>query len=531
MSFLYPLFLAGALAIAIPIVLHLLRRDVAPEVPFTAVRLLRRSPVEQTRRKRLRDLLLLLARVAALLLLAAAFARPYFAAAAAARRPCASSRSIVRSAWARPAAFSRRRRWRAKRSAAAGSAQVAVIAFDDRATVVARRVVPARRVLPSMPCSVGYGATRYGPLFARVQELAGSQPAQLVIVSDLQRAGWSEEAPPSVRPGIDVDVRQVPAAASNLAVASVRRTGDGVVVTVVNGGGEAASGTARISVDRQEVASSPFSAPAGSSVDVPVRYRRRRPRRAHGRSRRSGRLPGGQHAAAAARSVEPHACVDRGRRRPRIRLLCRARAAVGRRRRGVRRGRAAGSVSCPRLESAAGARRGRRAALDPRPRSPVARHHRRIRPRRRRPAGGGLRRRRAGGAGDDDGMAGFQRGGARPSRRERWRRPTCAIRSSGRSARWRRISARGASTGRGPCGPTGGTCWRGSRMGRRRSWSGGKARGRVVLFASDLSRRWNDFPLNPAFVPFAIETVRHTAGASDRRRDYVVAEAPDGRGR
>ncbi|MGH9311337.1 MAG: BatA domain-containing protein, partial [Vicinamibacterales bacterium] len=75
MSFLYPVFLAGAAAIAIPIVLHLLRRNVAPEVPFTAVRLLRRTPLEQTRRRRLRELLLLVARVAALLLLAAAFAR------------------------------------------------------------------------------------------------------------------------------------------------------------------------------------------------------------------------------------------------------------------------------------------------------------------------------------------------------------------------------------------------------------------------------------------------------------------------
>ena len=56
MSFLYPVFLAGAVAIAVPIVLHLLRRDVAPEQPFTAVRLLRRSPPEQTRRRRLRDL-------------------------------------------------------------------------------------------------------------------------------------------------------------------------------------------------------------------------------------------------------------------------------------------------------------------------------------------------------------------------------------------------------------------------------------------------------------------------------------------
>src|SRR5688572_12291085 len=77
MSFLYPAFLLGALAIAIPVILHLLRRDIAPDIPFTAVRLLQKSPVERSRRRRLRDLLLLAARVTALLLLAAAFARPY----------------------------------------------------------------------------------------------------------------------------------------------------------------------------------------------------------------------------------------------------------------------------------------------------------------------------------------------------------------------------------------------------------------------------------------------------------------------
>src|SRR4029453_15229798 len=66
MSFLYPAFLIGSVAIAVPIVLPLLRRDVAPEVPFTAVRLLRRSPIERPARRRLRELLLLVARVIAL---------------------------------------------------------------------------------------------------------------------------------------------------------------------------------------------------------------------------------------------------------------------------------------------------------------------------------------------------------------------------------------------------------------------------------------------------------------------------------
>jgi hypothetical protein len=52
--------------------------------------------------------------------------------------------------------------------------------------------------------------------------------------------------------------------------------------------------------------------------------------------------------------------------------------------------------------------------------------------------------------------------------------------------------------------------------------------GRVVLFASDVDRRWNDFPLNPAFVPFALEAVRHVAVSVDARRDYPVGQAPPG---
>jgi hypothetical protein len=52
--------------------------------------------------------------------------------------------------------------------------------------------------------------------------------------------------------------------------------------------------------------------------------------------------------------------------------------------------------------------------------------------------------------------------------------------------------------------------------------------GRVVIFASDLDRRWNDFPLHPAFVPFTVETIRYVAGQRDRRRDYSIANAPAG---
>jgi hypothetical protein len=57
-----------------------------------------------------------------------------------------------------------------------------------------------------------------------------------------------------------------------------------------------------------------------------------------------------------------------------------------------------------------------------------------------------------------------------------------------------------------------------------------EGRGRVALFASDVDRRWNDFPLNPAYVPFLAETVRYVRPARDSRRDYVVGSAPAGAG-
>src|SRR6185295_7514685 len=82
-SFLSPLFLIGSLAAAVPIVLHLLRREPEPRVKFAAVRLLRGAPVEYTDRRRIRELLLLALRVSALVLLALAFARPFLASATA----------------------------------------------------------------------------------------------------------------------------------------------------------------------------------------------------------------------------------------------------------------------------------------------------------------------------------------------------------------------------------------------------------------------------------------------------------------
>ena len=48
--------------------------------------------------------------------------------------------------------------------------------------------------------------------------------------------------------------------------------------------------------------------------------------------------------------------------------------------------------------------------------------------------------------------------------------------------------------------------------------------GRVLIFGSDLNYRWNDFPLQPGFVPFVHESVRYLASPRNSRREYLVGD-------
>jgi aerotolerance regulator-like protein len=75
-SFLAPIYLALAGAIAIPLLIHLLRRRIGNRVEFPAARYIARAEQEHSRRLRLRNLLVMALRVLAVLLVAAAAARP-----------------------------------------------------------------------------------------------------------------------------------------------------------------------------------------------------------------------------------------------------------------------------------------------------------------------------------------------------------------------------------------------------------------------------------------------------------------------
>jgi len=77
MSLLAPLYVAGLLALALPVVFHLIRRSPRGQRQFSSLMFLSPSPPRLTRRSRLDHLLLLFLRALALGLLAFAFTRPF----------------------------------------------------------------------------------------------------------------------------------------------------------------------------------------------------------------------------------------------------------------------------------------------------------------------------------------------------------------------------------------------------------------------------------------------------------------------
>jgi len=77
MGWLAPGFLLGALTIAVPVWLHLLKRSASQPRQFSSLMLFEPQQRSTTRRRRIDHWLLLLLRVAVLLLLAAAFAEPF----------------------------------------------------------------------------------------------------------------------------------------------------------------------------------------------------------------------------------------------------------------------------------------------------------------------------------------------------------------------------------------------------------------------------------------------------------------------
>ncbi len=527
MQFLYPAFLAGAVAVAIPIALHFFRRQRTVDVPFSAVRLLHKSAVPDAARRRLSDRFLLAARVIALLLLAAAFARPYVARAASASPPLriiAIDRSFSMTGRL-PAALAAARR--AVNEAAAGE-RVAVMAFDDLPEVIAAPGIAADALSALAGVEPSFGATRYGPVLARASELANGADGRLVLITDLQRAG--QGGAPPLSSGLQLDIRDVGPPPDNLAIVSLRAHGTEVIASVRNTGREPRAGEVRIERDGQVTATSRYTASAGNVTDVVIPYR----------------VPSSGALSASLDDPDGFAADNRrflivgdaDRQMPLIVTseaarsgfyLSRALAAQmpeegGGAKQDVALSKAAAAVSArdlsPRgavaLLSTRGLTRSGREAIDAFVRD-----------------GGGVFIAASPDVEPRVLSAMFENGSGFLDANETETPGSLSV-TDLRHPLFRPFATLAANLGQARFD----RAWRVSPGGwtvRAEFTDGSPAllerrfgEGRMVLFTSDLDRRWNDFPVHPAFVPFVIEALRYVSAAHGGRPEYTVAGVPPG---
>jgi len=188
-----PWFLAGLLALGLPVWLHLLRRRQSPPREFASLMLFEPRRESSVRQRRLRYLLLLALRCLVLAALALAFARPYREVAGVAG---AGSRLVV---LALDDSFSMRqgdRMERARREALAELARVApgervqVIAFSSTVRVLAepaRDREQARAAIVSL--RPGEGRSSYAELARALRAMAQAERGLVLahVFTDLQR--------------------------------------------------------------------------------------------------------------------------------------------------------------------------------------------------------------------------------------------------------------------------------------------------------------------------------------------------------
>jgi hypothetical protein len=276
-TFLSPIFLVGSLAAAVPIILHLLKREPEERVKFGAVKLLRHAPVEDTQKHRLRELLLLALRVATFVLLATAFARPFIASGAALGRSGVTIVALDTSySMDAPGRFDRARQLakEAVERAPAGD-RIGVVAFADDGDVLVRpsadRLLAKAAIDRAAP---GFGATRYrAGLSAAVQASAGaggeaSARSTIVLVTDLQETGWDAGDRVAIPENVQIDLADVGPVPPNAAVTAVRPLADGVVATVRNTGSQTRNIRAHLTIDGRATAEATASLGPNQSGDV-----------------------------------------------------------------------------------------------------------------------------------------------------------------------------------------------------------------------------------------------------------------------
>lgn len=226
MSFLFPLYLLGALSIAVPILLHLRKRPPKEHVPFSSHLFLEKTPERLTRRTRLDRWLLLALRCLAIILLALAFCRPFFRSLSMPGEKDAHARVMI--LIDRSASMQREGLWEnaiqaAKKEIARfeGSDELALAFFDESLDVAANFALwgamgenARTAAFDELSAEAGWLGSDLGAAMVESAELLLAEDAtkpvsrrELIVISDfqegasrdlLQSGAWPEEV--SVHP-------------------------------------------------------------------------------------------------------------------------------------------------------------------------------------------------------------------------------------------------------------------------------------------------------------------------------------------
>ncbi len=214
MSLLNAFFLLGGLTLAIPVLVHLVRKDKSDIVKFSSLMFLLRIPRKTVRQYVFRDLPLMLVRLLLLLLLIGAFARPYLTEMAGTAETTEDSRGVV---VLMDNSYSMRYGTNFERMKAEARDRIDTLTPEDRAVLIA--FSDGAQVLgtpTSDPAELRARVDAVEPSFDRTafyeaftmadRALAAFEGLnrELVVISDFQRNGWNRSSRESV---IDADVR------------------------------------------------------------------------------------------------------------------------------------------------------------------------------------------------------------------------------------------------------------------------------------------------------------------------------------
>jgi Aerotolerance regulator N-terminal/von Willebrand factor type A domain len=205
LAFLVPAFLAGLIALAVPILVHLRHRERKDPVRFPSLMFLRRIPFREVSRQQIHHWPLFLLRCLAVALLVAAFARPFFRDRASIAAPATPQGRELVLLLDRSASMGYGTRW--ERARAAVREAVDAMQSGDRASLVLFDATPAIAVSSTTDRALlraGLAAAaptaraaRLAPALRTVRELlvGSDQPTlEVLLVSDFQRSGWRGEA-------------------------------------------------------------------------------------------------------------------------------------------------------------------------------------------------------------------------------------------------------------------------------------------------------------------------------------------------